>query len=431
MTAVLFLDLDDFKIVNDTLGHAAGDALLVAVTERISHLVRAGDLVARLGGDEFAILTDDDPTLSRSRSMAARLVYELRAPYLIGEKQVVVTASVGIASARDAVAGAADLVRNADVAMYMAKANGKSGFAIFDPGMHEAMRVRHELSVDLQRAVELDQLKLLYQPIFDLRSGQLAGVEGLLRWIHPTHGLIMPAKFIEMAEESGAILPIGHWVLREACGEAARWIEAGTAPAEMFVSVNVSAREIQQLGFLDSVKAVLGESGLDPARLMLEITETALLKATPATIATLHGVRALGVRTVIDDFGTGYFSLSHLRQFPIDTLKIATEFVQDIDESSKSSALAGAIVAMSRSLGIETVAEGIETEEQATRMRDVGCAYGQGYVFAQPMSAAELLATYGTASITAAVAVNAATPRASRAPKRVATPRVQRLASEA
>ena len=264
MTAVLFLDLDDFKIVNDTLGHAAGDALLVAVTERISRLVRAGDLVARLGGDEFAILTDDEPMLSRSRSMAARLVHELRVPYVIGDKHVVVTASVGIASARDALAGATDLVRNADVAMYMAKANGKSGFAIFDPGMHEAMRERHELSVDLQRAVDLDQLTLLYQPIMDLRTGRMSGVEGLLRWHHPTHGLVMPGRFIEIAEESGAILPIGHWVLRQACREVAGWIEAGTAPADMSVSVNVSAREIQQLGFLDSVKAVLAESGLDP-----------------------------------------------------------------------------------------------------------------------------------------------------------------------
>ncbi len=416
VAAVLFLDLDDFKVVNDTLGHAAGDALLLAVTERISRLVRAGDLVARLGGDEFAILTDDEPMLSRSRKMAARLVHELRAPYIIGDKHVVVTASVGIASARDAVAGAADLVRNADVAMYMAKANGKSGFAIFDPGMHEAMRERNELSVDLQRAVDLDQLKLLYQPIIDLRTGKLSGVEGLLRWTHPVHGLVMPDRFIELAEESGAILPIGHWVLRQACREAAGWIEAGTAPADMTVSVNVSAREIQQLGFLDSVKAVLGESGLDPTRLMLEITETALLKATPTTIATLHGVRALGVRTVIDDFGTGYFSLSHLRQFPIDTLKIASEFVQDTEETSKSSALAGAIVAMSRSLGIETVAEGIETEEQATRMRDLGCAFGQGYVFARPLTPEELLSTYGPSGV-------AATPPAT-APTRAAETRV-------
>ncbi len=395
VTAVLFLDLDDFKIVNDSLGHAAGDALLCAVTERITRHVRSTDLVARLGGDEFAILTEDDPSLSRARSLAARLVHELRAPYVIGEKHVVVTASVGIASARDASAGAIDLVRNADVAMYMAKANGKSGFAIFDPGMHEAMRQRHELSVDLQRAVALEQLDLVYQPILDLATGRISGVEGLIRWNHPVHGLIMPGQFVEIAEESGAILPIGNWVLREACHQAARWSEAGGDLATMSVSVNVSAREIQQLGFVDSVKAALAESGLDPARLLLEITETALLKANPTTIATLQGVRALGVKTVIDDFGTGYFSLSHLRQFPIDTLKIASEFVQDTDGASKSSALAGAIVAMSRSLGIDTVAEGIETEEQAVRMRELGCAFGQGFLFARPMSAADFETAYG------------------------------------
>ena len=289
-----------------------------------------------------------------------------------------VTASVGIASARDAVSGAIDLVRNADVAMYMAKANGKSGFAIFDPGMHEAMRQRHELSVDLQRAVDDDQLGLLYQPIVDLATGALAGVEGLVRWSHPTHGLIMPDQFIEIAEETGTILPIGRWVLREACRDAARWLETGRVPAGTFISVNVSAREIQQLGFVDGLKAVLGESGLPPTNLTLEITETALLKATPATVSTLHGVRALGVRTVIDDFGTGYFSLSHLRQFPVDALKIASEFVQDTDAASKSSALAGAIVAMGRSLGIETVAEGIETTAQADRMRGLGCATRTG-----------------------------------------------------
>ena len=189
----------------------------------------------------------------------------------------------------------------------------------------------------------------------------------------------MPDRFIEIAEETGSILPIGRWVLRQACGEAARWLEEGSVPSDTFISVNVSAREIQQLGFVDQVKAVLGESGLDPNRLVLEITETALLRATPTTVATLHAVRALGVRTVIDDFGTGYFSLSHLRQFPVDALKIASEFVQDTDRASKSSALAGAIVAMGRSLDIETVAEGIETAEQADRMRDLGCLFGQGY----------------------------------------------------
>ena len=392
VTAVLFIDLDDFKVVNDSLGHAAGDALLVAVTERIGGLVRGSDLVARLGGDEFAILTDDDPDLKRSRAMAERLVRELRAPYLIGEQPVTVTASIGIASAQDAVGGASDLVRNADVAMYMAKANGKAGFAIFDPGMHAAIRERHELGAQLQRAVELEQLRLVYQPIVDLASGAMAGVEALVRWQHPERGLIAPGQFIEIAEENGAILPIGSWVLREACHETARWRRAEPAARDLFACVNVSAREIQQGGFVDGVRATLRESGLEATALVLEITETALLRATPATIATLGALRQLGVRMVIDDFGTGYFSLSHLRQFPVDALKIASEFVQDAEVGSRSSALAGAIVALSRSLGIQTVAEGIETADQADRMRQLGCMYGQGFFFSVPVDGAVIVA---------------------------------------
>lgn len=395
VTAVLFIDLDDFKVINDTLGHAAGDSLLVSVTERISALVRQTDLVARLGGDEFAILTDDDRVLTRSRAMAERLVRELRMPYRIGDRDLVVTASVGIASARDAVGGAEDLVRNADVAMYLAKANGKSDFAIFDPAMHEAIRERHQLSAELQTAIDRAELRLMYQPIVGLEGGELAGVEALVRWQHPERGLVMPGRFIEIAEETGAILPIGRWILEEACREAGRWLRDGRVPASMFIGVNVSAREIREAGFVDGVRATLLHSGLQPSNLVLEITETALLKATPTTIATLEELRALGVRTVIDDFGTGYFSLSHLRQFPVDILKIAREFVQDDDPSSRSSTLAGAVVALGRSVDVATVAEGIETVEQAERMRSLGCLYGQGYYFARPMVAADLLALIG------------------------------------
>ena len=230
-SAVLFIDLDDFKIVNDTLGHAIGDELLVAVTRRIGSLVRDGDVLARLGGDEFAILTEDLADLRRARAMAERLVRELRAPYLLGGHPVSISASIGIAGAHDAVDGAADLVRNADVAMYMAKAGGKAGFAIFDPGMHHAIRERHELAIELQQAVELDQLELRYQPIVDLRSGALSGVEALVRWRHPERGLIAPGQFIEIAEEHGSILPIGRWVLREACRQAAEWAAHGDDPA--------------------------------------------------------------------------------------------------------------------------------------------------------------------------------------------------------
>ncbi len=389
ITTVLFIDLDDFKVVNDTLGHAAGDGLLQAVTERLTDSVRDGDLVARLGGDEFAILTSDGPDLKRSLAMAERLTRELRAPYMIGEKTITVSASIGIASGRDLSESAADVVRNADVAMYMAKANGKAGYAVFDPGMHAAIRERHEMGVQLQHAVELGQLRLAYQPIVDLTDDSLVGVEALVRWQHPDRGVVSPGEFIEIAEENGAILPIGRWILREACREAMSW---SNMDRSAFLCVNVSAREIQQPGFVTAVREALGEAGMAASRLSLEITETALLRATPKTISTLESLRTLGVRIVIDDFGTGYFSLSHLRQFPVDVLKIASEFVQVPDSDARTAALAGAIVAMGRSLEIRTVAEGIETAEQAERMRALGCAYGQGFHFAQPIPGSEVAA---------------------------------------
>jgi diguanylate cyclase (GGDEF)-like protein len=390
IAAVLFIDLDDFKIINDTLGHAAGDDLLIAVTDRIGGLVRHGDLVARLGGDEFAILTGDEPDLHNARAMAERLVRDLRVPYVIGEHTITVSASIGIASARDVGADAQELVRNADVAMYMAKANGKSGFAVFDPGMHASIRARHELGTDLQHAVDLGQLRLVYQPIVSLETGRVAGLEALVRWQHPDRGLVVPGEFIEIAEENGSILPIGRWVLREACERAVAWQSEGVIAPGLFVCVNVSAREIQQPGFVGAVEEALAWAGLDASRLILEITETALIKATTPTVSTMDALRALGVRVVIDDFGTGYFSLSHLRQFPVDALKIASEFIQVADDDARSEALARAIVALGESLDIATVAEGIETNEQAERMRTLGCSFGQGYFFARPMTAAEI-----------------------------------------
>jgi diguanylate cyclase (GGDEF)-like protein len=411
VTTVLFIDLDDFKVVNDSLGHAAGDALLVAVTERIAASVRDEDLVARLGGDEFAVLTADAVDLKRSIAMAERLVRELRSPYLIGDRHVSVTASIGIASARDAAEQASDVVRNADVAMYMAKANGKAGFAIFDPGMHAAIRERHELGTQLQSAAELGQLRLVYQPIVSLETGKPAGVEALVRWIHPEQGLVAPGDFIELAEENGAILPIGRWVLEEACRAAVSW---GLDRGPLFLCVNVSAREIQQPDFVLAVEATLAAAGLPPERLSLEITETALLKATPSTIATLEALRRLGVRVVIDDFGTGYFSLSHLRQFPVDALKIASEFVQVPDSDSRSAALAGAIVAMSDSLSITTVAEGIEEASQAARMLALGCTYGQGYYFSRPISGEEVAKLVGAKA--RRTAADPATPADTRRP---------------
>ena len=418
VTAVLFIDLDDFKVINDTLGHAAGDSLLIAVTDRISGLVRQGDLVARLGGDEFAILTEDEPDLRRARSMAERLVRDLRVPYVIGEQTVTVSASIGISDARDSGFDAQEVVRNADVAMYMAKANGKSGFAVFDPGMHASIRARHEMGAELQHAVDLGQLRLVYQPIVSLESGRISGLEALVRWQHPDRGIVAPGEFIEIAEENGAILPIGRWVLREACERLVAWQNAGVVQPTLFMSVNVSAREIQQPGFVGAVEEALAWAGLDASRLIIELTETALIKATSTTVATLEALRALGVRVVIDDFGTGYFSLSHLRQFPVDALKIASEFVQVAAGDSRSAALAGAIVALGESLDIATVAEGIETKEHADRMRALGCTYGQGYFFAKPISAIEIDA--GVAGLADGRRWQTGT---SRAPRRRRTPR--------
>ena len=420
VSAVLFIDLDDFKVVNDTLGHATGDALLVAVTERISGLVRGNDLVARLGGDEFAVLTVDQPDLARARAMAERLVRELRAPYVIDGKPVHVSASIGVASARDAVDGARDLVRNADVAMYMAKANGKAAFAVFDPGMHAAIRDRHELAGDLQRAVELDQLRLVYQPIVELATRRMAGAEALVRWDHPTRGTIPPGKFIEIAEENGAILPIGRWVLREACRQTGAWQRDGAVPDDLFLSVNVSAREVQHAGFVDGVKETLRRIGHRPADVSSSRSRrprSCGRRRQPSPRST--NCAALGVRISIDDFGTGYFSLSHLRQFPVDVLKIASEFVQGADAGDRSSALAGAIVALGGSLDIQAVAEGIETLEQAERMRSLGCAYGQGYLFSRPLAGAQFRTQTGDAIATGAAPVDPATdPAAEERPAR-------------
>jgi EAL domain-containing protein (putative c-di-GMP-specific phosphodiesterase class I) len=300
--------------------------------------------------------------------------------------------------------------------MYMAKANGKSGFAIFDPGMHAAIRARHELGAQLQQAVELDQLRLVYQPIVSLESGRISGLEALVRWQHPERGLVSPGEFIEIAEENGAILPIGRWVLRQACERAVAWQAQGLTPPGLFICVNVSAREIQQPGFVGAVEESLTWAGLQPTQLILELTETALIKATTATIATLEALRALGVRVVIDDFGTGYFSLSHLRQFPVDALKIAAEFVQTDEGDSRSAALAGAIVALGESLDIATVAEGIETEEQAERMRSLGSTYGQGYFFSKPMDPAEIEA--GVDGLATPLRWQAQSPRSKRSRRR-------------
>jgi len=388
VSAVLFIDLDDFKVVNDTLGHAVGDALLVAVTERIASLVREQDLVARLGGDEFAVLTTDQPDLARARAMADRLVGELRKPYLIDGKPVHISASIGIASARDAVDGARDLVRNADVAMYMAKANGKSNFAVFDPGMHAAIRDRHELATELQVAVELDQLRLVYQPIVELDTRRMAGAEALVRWEHPQRGLMAPDSFIPLAEETGLVVPLGLWVLDRACRQAAEWARLDP---DVTVSVNVSQRQLRRPDFERDVDRVLRDSGVDPGRVNLEITESAVMSDVESTIQRLQELKALGVRIAVDDFGTGYSSFSWLRQLPVDVLKIDKEFVGELGHREQSGFLVATIIDLAHNLGLRTVAEGIERTAQLDRLRDMHCDLGQGFHVGRPMVAADVV----------------------------------------
>ena len=383
--SVLFLDLDDFKVVNDTLGHAVGDRLLAEVAERIRSVLRDGDLAARLGGDEFAILVEGDGEFERSTAMAERIIDVLRLTFLIADEEIAVSGSVGVAFGRDG-ERADELMRNADLAMYTAKAAGKNRISVFEANMHESAVARHELSAELSRSLGRGELAVFYQPIVDLRSGLVTGHEALVRWRHPTRGLLDPDVFIPLAEDTGLILPLGRWVLGEACRQAAAWIRLGAAGQPLTIAVNLSAQQLQEASFMDEVRGILEETGLPPERLVLEMTETVMFQDTSAIMGRLQGLRELGIRIAIDDFGTGYSSLGYLRRFPVDILKIAKEFIGPAD-SQDEWAFAGAIVGIGRTLGLAIVAEGIEETGQLERLRGLGCEYGQGYLFARPRDA--------------------------------------------
>ena len=381
---VLFLDLDDFKVVNDTLGHAAGDRLLAVAAERIRGCIRHDDLAARLGGDEFAILVEDGPDLSRSVAVANRMIEALRLSFPIEGQEITVGASVGIAAAKGGMTRADELLRNADVAMYIAKANGKGRAAVFEPTMHAAIVERHALSAELSKSLGRGELVVFYQPIVELATGALEGVEALVRWRHPTRGLVSPDEFIPLAEENGTILALGRWVLEEACRQVAAW--KGFGPSNgLTVTVNLSASQLREPAFIDDIDRIVTESGLRPEQLVLEMTETAMFHDTTTTIARLEALRARGIRIAVDDFGTGYSSLGYLRRFRVDILKIAREFVGD---DSDEGAFAAAIIALGRTLRLRIVAEGIEEPWQLERLRALGCEFGQGYFFARPTDAA-------------------------------------------
>ena len=377
----VYVDLDGFKNVNDTYGHAAGDELLKAVAERLKLTIRQGDTTARLGGDEFVILVESASLDAGPELVAERLLQVLREPYEVAGRQLRVTSSIGLATGLRA--NAEELIHDADIALYEAKSAGRNRYVIFREQMHTVAQDRLILEMDLAEALEHEQLFLLYQPTFDLGTGAIAGVEALIRWQHPSRGELAPADFIPLAERSGLIVSIGRWVLNEACRQAASWNERGH---ELTVAVNVAARQLDSDELLDDVERALGESHLAPELLTLEITETALMRDSTASAERLHTLKQLGVRIAIDDFGTGYSSLAYLQQFPADLLKIDRSFIQAIGQSQDSAALIHTLVQLSTSLKLATVAEGIEEPDQLALVRREHCDYGQGFLFSRPIT---------------------------------------------
>jgi diguanylate cyclase (GGDEF)-like protein/PAS domain S-box-containing protein len=387
--AVIFLDLDDFKTINDSLGHAAGDEVLIEFARRLDESIRGADVAARFGGDEFAVLLEHVAEMQDAADAAQRILELLARPMRAGHRQVTLSGSIGISvfGAEDA-RDADELIRDADAAMYIAKRDGKNGYRVFEPAMHAGVLARLELRNDLQRALVSDEFELYYQPVVRLSDGSVSGVEALLRWRHPERGLVSPVEFIPIAEETGLIIPIGRWVLREGCRHARRLAADG---ATLRMSVNLSLKQIQYSDIVADVRDALEDSGLAPDRLVLEITESVLMDDTELAVERLSELKALGVGLALDDFGTGYSSLSYLSRFPVDILKMDRSFLGD-GAKPGSRSLATAVVGLGATLALEVVAEGIEEPEQAETLRALGCDLGQGFLFARPMTAEDSLA---------------------------------------
>jgi len=390
--SVLCLDLDNFKIINDTLGHSVGDALLCAASTRLRELVRDNDLIARTGGDEFSIVQSGaEQPMEAAAALAARIVEALSVPFELGDHHVVIGASVGVAIAPDDGDSVDQLLKNADMALYRAKEDGRAQFHFFEPEMDVKAQARRTLELDLRNAVTAGEFELFYQPVVNLAENRITGFEALLRWSHPTRGQVLPSEFIPLAEETGLIVAIGEWVIRQACAEARTW------STDLRVAVNVSPVQFRTKTLVSAVVSALAASGLRPDLLELEITETVLMANNEATLSALHQLRSLGVRISMDDFGTGYSSLSYLRSFPFDKIKIDQSFVRDLTERPDSIAIIRAVAGLGQSFGMTTTAEGVETQEQVDKMRSEGCNEVQGYFFSKPVPAsqiAELLARF-------------------------------------
>jgi diguanylate cyclase (GGDEF)-like protein/PAS domain S-box-containing protein len=381
--AVLFIDLDNFKTINDSLGHAAGDHVLVETAHRLRSSLRTEDTAARFGGDEFAVLLED-ADINLSARIAERVRTAVGVPFWLMGQEVYISASIGIA-AYESGDTATELLRNADVAMYTAKTKGKARFEIFEPKMHDAVMARLAMEAELRRALEREEFIVYYQPIVKLETGEVIGAEALVRWRHPTRGLVPPLEFIPLAEETGLIIPLGGWVLRQACHQLADWQRRRGGGAPFVMNVNLSSRQLMREAIVDEVAAAVDESGIRASWLVLEVTETVLMADPVIAAAALGHIRDLGVRVALDDFGSGYSSLSHLRRFPIDIVKIDKSFVDDVTAGTVESAIARSIIDLGHAMQIETVAEGIEMDEQAEVLRALGCEFGQGYFFARPL----------------------------------------------
>jgi diguanylate cyclase (GGDEF)-like protein len=386
--ALLFLDLDRFKNINDSLGHAVGDEVLREVANRLSDNVREVDTVARLGGDEFLVIVEDLKDVLGAATLAQKIQSARTEPICIEGHEFTATTSIGISTYPNDAVDSEGLLKCADVAMYRAKELGRNNYQFYTPDMNARTHELLLLETDLRKALEQAQLILHYQPQLDLATGRLIGMEALVRWQHPEKGLIPPAEFISLAEETGLIVPLGEWVLKTACAQNKEWQERGFTPLRM--AVNVSARQFRQSGLTDTVNGILTETGLEPEWLELEITESTVMKNINSAIMTMNNLHRQGVKLAIDDFGTGYSSLSYLKRFPVSRLKIDRSFITDIATNANDSSIAKSIIALANTMNMEVLAEGIETTEQLQLLQEMGSQYGQGFLFSQPTTAENL-----------------------------------------
>ncbi|HEX9126408.1 MAG TPA: EAL domain-containing protein [Methylomirabilota bacterium] len=385
--AVLFLDLDRFKVINDTLGHTVGDQLLVEVSDRLGSSLRPGDTVARLGGDEFGILLEDVADAETAEAVALRIEEELAKPLHFDGREIFVSASIGIALSSARLGMPEEILRDADLAMYHAKSKGNARHEIFDDSMSAPALDRMDLEMDLRSAISRQEFRLHYQPILRMDTGRITEVEALIRWQHAKRGLLQPDSFIGLTEETGLIVPIGQWVLREACRQAREWqLEFPSIPP-LVMSVNLSAKQFQNPNLVQEISQALAESGLAAGSLKLEITESVVMQDAPATLAKLKDLKDLGIRLAIDDFGTGYSSLGYLKRFPVDTIKIDRSFVKGLSKDGNDNAIVRAVITVAKTLNMDVTAEGVETEQQRIELKALGCDRAQGFLFARPADA--------------------------------------------